>query len=79
MYTHLFLFHDKGALALRALLSGATPIYSSGKRIRNFEKNGNYFTALKDFESVDPHDVVHLTTRTGVSFQIFFFFQDVIL
>ena len=62
----LFLYLT-GALALRTLLTGAKSIYSPSRRRRCFEKEGTLFTALKDFEEVNPKNVKEYTNPRGVS------------
>lgn len=56
----------KGALAVRAILRGAKPVYSNGKVNRNFEKKGDYVTAIKDFLSVSPVNIRERTSESGV-------------
>lgn len=54
-----------GALALRALLREAKPVRSKSKKYRNFEKKGDFVTALRDFLSVNPVGISERTTEHG--------------
>lgn len=44
----------RGLAATQKLLVGAQKVKTSSKKFRNYRKDGNYETALADFNSVEP-------------------------
>lgn len=63
-------FAAKGALTLWKLLSGAKPVYSEGSKFRNFRKQGDYVTALMDFQSADPVNTIEFVSKSGAKVMI---------
>ena len=54
-----------GRAAANTLLKGGRKRTSTGKR-KQYEKPGDYETAVKDFYSVDPKDVKSIRLSNGV-------------
>lgn len=57
---------DIGATAVDILLDGARKITSYSKRWKKYEKQGNLFTAVSDFNKVKPTNVFKYRKQSGV-------------
>ena len=52
--------------AIRTLLSGAKNVRSQSWTFKNYEKKGDFDTALKDFHKVvPPKDTLYMKTKRG--------------